>query len=808
MKRVALLALAAAFLVGCQGDRLPTESPDNTQATLAKGAAPQAQINALMHALFNQPDKKSANKLFAQVKRGMARGDDSYAQAQAAQLVNLATDALNGGRLDDPDGMTAEEGVALLIDLLFEFVGLDLPDVDPGIFESVEWVVQAVTPAGATVLTNFFHAGVRIPAGALQETELISIYYVNQNPCLPTGLLQSEGCWQYEKSGEDPFALDVEVAICVDVGQLEEDYGSYLTDLVRLHKYDPEEGVTKLEVADGDIGVDCDDFALPEFLGDAGLLKNLGSRIWEFLGPRPLQAALAETRPKKLGGTTGSFTDMGGAVEADVEIEDGDGQTAGAGTPVPVDPTVYVTDSTGAALEGVEIYWYPQDGSVGASSSFTDSEGLASMSWTLGAVGTNELIASTDAEGDSVTFTANAVTIPAGLVSWWPADGYYSDIVSGNDGAPGYDPLTFVTGISGQAFQFDGTYDLVGFGGENLGELQQLTVSAWVNLDTEGPSGDIQRFVTLFNEKAVLRQDGSEGEDRILHFYMNFSPTSDEFWQLRHIWYAGLDAGCFNHVAGTYDGSAMRLYLNGVLVGTNYVAGTVNISGGGGHFSNEPEPLFGLLDEVQVYDHALGAAAIEDLYDAGGTGTCAPPTPPAAPGPTIDGINSPGEWTGAMTFDVFSGDEELSGSTLYVLSDGTNLNLALDVPDGVYSASDIWEIRFDNTNDKVQVAYEDELRLSSGFGDGNFNGTYWGIPDAVKDGTGASAAYGSGAGFFEISHPLGSGDFQDFNVWSGAVLGICIRYFDDGVATTSTTWPEGCVLTVNEQTLYHEIAIP
>jgi len=80
-------------------------------------------------------------------------------------------------------------------------------------------------------------------------------------------------------------------------------------------------------------------------------------------------------------------------------------------------------------------------------------------------------------------------------------------------------------------------------------------------------------------------------------------------------------------VAGTYDGSVMRLYLNGVLVGTNHVVGTVNDDGDGGHFSNGPEPLIGLLDEVQVYDHAVSAEDIQGMYDAGGTGTCAPPSP-------------------------------------------------------------------------------------------------------------------------------------------------------------------------------------
>jgi len=639
MKRFLLFAVAAALLVGCEGAPLPTESPDLKKGKLPAQAAAQAQINNLINALFNQPEKREAHKLFAQVKRGMASGDEDYAREQMAELVNLATTGLNDGNLNDPDGETAEVAVARLIDLLFAFVGLDLPEIDPEIFESEEYVVQVVPPTGGTVLTE--HAGVEISDEAVDWWQIVTIRRINQDPCLPTGLHQSVGCWEYTKSDARPFIELVEVGLCVDVGNLVEQYpdvseeypdgyGEYLASLVRLHKYNPEEGVTKLAEEDGDIGVVCTDFEIPDVIGDAGLIRSLGDRLMELLGPRPLHAALAVGRPKRLGGMTGSFTDMGGAVEADVEIEDGDGQTGGVGSPVPVDPTVHVTDATGADLEGVEIWWYPQNGTVSDVTTLTDSEGLTSVSWTLSsAEGENSLIATTKAEGDSVTFTANGVTIPAGLVSWWPADGYYSDIVSGNHGSAHPTTVDFATGIIGDAFQFTGAPNEIGFSGTNLGALQQLTVAAWVNLDEEGPAGDVQRFVTLFHEKAVLRQDGSsEDGDRMLHFYMNFSSASLPFnqWDLQGIWYEGLEAGCFNHVAGTYDGSAMRLYLNGVLVGMNTVTGTVNDDGDGGHFSNPPEPLDGLLDEVQVYEHALGDVAIQDMYDAGGAGACAPPS--------------------------------------------------------------------------------------------------------------------------------------------------------------------------------------
>src|SRR4029077_11403405 len=44
---------------------------------------------------------------------------------------------------------------------------------------------------------------------------------------------------------------------------------------------------------------------------------------------------------------------------------------------------------------------------------------------------------------------------PAGLVSWWPAEGNYTDIISGNNGAPSVG-VGFAPGEVGQAFSFSG----------------------------------------------------------------------------------------------------------------------------------------------------------------------------------------------------------------------------------------------------------------------------------------------------------------------------------------------------------------
>jgi hypothetical protein len=76
--------------------------------------------------------------------------------------------------------------------------------------------------------------------------------------------------------------------------------------------------------------------------------------------------------------------------------------------------------------------------------------------------------------------------------------------------------------------------------------------------------------------------------------------------------------GTWTHVAATYDGSTLRVYVNGGLQGSKAVSGPIQTSGGplrlGGN-SVWGEWFAGLIDDVRVYNRALGAAEI--LADMG-----------------------------------------------------------------------------------------------------------------------------------------------------------------------------------------------
>ncbi|HTD44237.1 MAG TPA: LamG domain-containing protein [Bryobacteraceae bacterium] len=85
--------------------------------------------------------------------------------------------------------------------------------------------------------------------------------------------------------------------------------------------------------------------------------------------------------------------------------------------------------------------------------------------------------------------------------------------------------------------------------------------------------------------------------------------------------------GNFHHIAGTWNGGAVVLYVDGVLQGSAPLSTPANntrdvhmgFSWGGG----TPNRFFrGTVDEVQIYNRALSTGEIEGIFSAGSVGVC------------------------------------------------------------------------------------------------------------------------------------------------------------------------------------------
>lgn len=196
----------------------------------------------------------------------------------------------------------------------------------------------------------------------------------------------------------------------------------------------------------------------------------------------------------------------------------------------------------------------------------------------------------------------------------------------------------------------------------------------------------------------------------------------------------------------------------------------------------------GVLTEEEAMDLL---ACAEDVLDGPHTG------------PVIDGIKSPDEWGAAVAVAVFT------GATFYAMNDDENLYIAFEVSDPTLT-NDIFEISFDNTLDGVNTVGDDVLVVTlAGLADGHFGTHTANVRDTQQDGTAAVGASG-GVNFFELAHPLDSGDPNDFALSLGSDVGYCLRYFLDGIATSLTSFPRtstSSCLTTGDQSLYAVLSI-
>lgn len=99
--------------------------------------------------------------------------------------------------------------------------------------------------------------------------------------------------------------------------------------------------------------------------------------------------------------------------------------------------------------------------------------------------------------------------------------------------------------------------------------------------------------------------------------------------------------GAWHHYAGTFDGSAVRTYLDGSLVATSStLSGGIATNADVIRMFDVSIGTAPLVDDVRVYSEALDATAIAALVSAPVT----PPTPPASGG-RLKYESAPGIWT-------------------------------------------------------------------------------------------------------------------------------------------------------------------
>ncbi|HUI92323.1 MAG TPA: LamG-like jellyroll fold domain-containing protein [Chitinivibrionales bacterium] len=207
----------------------------------------------------------------------------------------------------------------------------------------------------------------------------------------------------------------------------------------------------------------------------------------------------------------------------------------------------------------------------------------------------------------------NTYSLPAGTIAYYPLDNNCNDYSGNGNNGSAYGGPAWVAGYSGNALYCDGVNDYVSVPNSNsLTITNQLSVSAWIKPE----KGSMwYRIVGMSN-----------------------STQSENTWCLGMAMNGGIyfcvwnsngqnNTNCsqliplnkWSHVAGTWDGTTLRAYLNGVLQPEQVAAyGPVLSSTGPLIIGRKPDNTYyfqGAIDEVIIFNRALSQSEITGLYN-------------------------------------------------------------------------------------------------------------------------------------------------------------------------------------------------
>jgi len=221
---------------------------------------------------------------------------------------------------------------------------------------------------------------------------------------------------------------------------------------------------------------------------------------------------------------------------------------------------------------------------------------------------------------------------PPGIISWWPGEGNPNDIVDGNSGVA-YGGVTYTNGVVGQAFKFDGASSghIRIADRPNLRFTNGLTLEAWINpvLGIGTHQAVICKWDNVF--AAGTQKTFSFSVETLGRLYLYVSGNGEDSITGFALSSNSLPAGQWSHVAGTYDGSKVSVYINGALQGEaaynqGIFPGTNDMAIGGVVGGSPPgtatTPFFGAIDEPAVYNRGLSASEILAIFNAGSAGKC------------------------------------------------------------------------------------------------------------------------------------------------------------------------------------------
>ena len=256
--------------------------------------------------------------------------------------------------------------------------------------------------------------------------------------------------------------------------------------------------------------------------------------------------------------------------------------------------------------------------------------------WSFTTIGTDTVFTSITAsanpvcDGDTVCFTVSITnggsnpsvqwfvngTLNEGLIAWYPFNGNAND-ESGNGNNGTLNGATLTTdrfGHANSAYIFDGVDDyIVVPHSPTLNFTDEITVSYWIKIETSAP---------YFFPYHIIEKYGSWGGGQ-REWDINFviEPHGDSV-----VWCTNLAPDIYYYFTMTFDGLALKLYRNGILVDSKSFTATIQQSTSdvmiGQYLLGGSYYLDGTVDDIRIFNRALDQSEILGLYHEGDTSFC------------------------------------------------------------------------------------------------------------------------------------------------------------------------------------------
>ena len=226
------------------------------------------------------------------------------------------------------------------------------------------------------------------------------------------------------------------------------------------------------------------------------------------------------------------------------------------------------------------------------------------------------VIGSDDASEAVTTFAIAGIGLDDGLVAWWRFDDGSGTTAADGTGGGHTGTLTAPLPQWTANGRIDGALTFTGELNQSvtiedeaeLNPTDEITLSAWVYpLDWNG-------------NRRVLQKGNGDNQYRLL------AENGDLVWDISNVGRLETALPAANewfHLAATYDGSRMRIFVNGLIVAAQDETGAIPVTGdpiylgtktpgsvAGDHFN-------GSLDDLRLYNRALDSGEIADLAGLG-----------------------------------------------------------------------------------------------------------------------------------------------------------------------------------------------